>query len=280
MRSDLRRWAVPAIVAAMALTTAACSGIDTPMPPNGPDNQFFSTNNSLIRIVNGSPTAGSPCVVAGVSTTCIDVVVDGKLAAANVPYPASPALQPFGVLHYISVPSGSVLIQLFQAGTTTPVFENPPNPAPQLKLTAGKKYSFVLAGNAPVAPDPFFTGYLFSDGLFNSQFGQVMADFHNASPNAGSQQFEVVCNACPAGGQKIGSPAGAGSSVGPVNLLPSGGYTLGTTTKQIPVSQINGADTSDVLPDPFGRPNVSIYLVDTLGGAGNFQVIGVEDQNG
>ena len=284
MRPKFGQWAVPGVVALIGLILAACSGIDSPAPTNGPDQQSFSTNNSLLRIVNGSPTAGSPCVVAGQATTCVDIVVDGKLVAANVPYPAVPAAQTqFAVLPYISIPSGAVLIQIYQSGTTNLVFENPPPPLPQLgKLTAGKKYSFVLAGNAPVAPDPFFNGFLFTDGLFNSQPGQVMADFHNASPNAGSQQFEVTCAACTSGGQTIGNPAGPGTIVGPVSLIPSGNYTLGTTTKQITAQSINGANVNNVLPDPTAptKPNVSIYLIDTVGGAGNFQVIGVEDQNG
>ncbi len=286
MRPLLRYWATAAAALVACVFAANCSGIDTPAPPNGPSSQSFSTNNALIRVVNGSPTAGSACVVGGQATTCVDVYVDGKPVALGVPYPTIPALVPFAVLPYISVPSGPALVQIYQSGTSNLVFEPVPSPAPslgapQITLSANKKYSLVLAGNAPIAPEPFFPAYLFADGLFNSQFGQVMGDFHNASPNAGSQQFEVVCNACPAGGEKIGSSAvGPGSVVGPVNMIPSGGYTLGTTTKQIPASQINGTNTGNVLPDPFGKPNVNIYLIDTLGGSGSFQVIGVEDRNG
>jgi hypothetical protein len=280
MRPTLQHISAWAVAVLVSLSVASCTGIDTPMPPNGPDPQSFSTNNALIRIVNGSPTAGSACVVGGQATTCIDVFVDGKLVAPGVPYPTVAALSPFAILPYVSVPAGPVLIQLFQSGTHTPVFENAPSPAPPLIVSAGKKYSFVLGGNAPVPPDPFFAGYLFNDGLFNPLFGISMADFHNASINAGAQQFEVFCNACTTGGQQIGNPAAAGTIVGPVNLVPSGSYTLGTTTKQIAASTLNGLNTGSVLPDPFGKPNVSIYLVDTVGGAGNFQVIGIEDSNG
>jgi hypothetical protein len=197
----------------------------------------------------------------------------------NVPYPITSALNALAILPYVSVPSGPVLIQIFQSGTTNPVYED----TPPLVLSANNKYSFAIAGQAPLPPPapPFFQGYLFKDGLFQAPFGGSMGDFHNASPNAGNVQFQVTCAGCTAGGQKIGGPSsGPGIIVGPVNLIPSSTYTLGTSTKSIPASQLNGLNTGSVLPDPFGKPNVNIYLVDTLGGAGNFQVIGVEDTNG
>jgi hypothetical protein len=276
MRPTYRHFAAALVATLTSYTLWGCQGGDVPMPANGPNSQSFSTNNALIRIVNGSPTAG--VVSAGCPSTCVDIEVDGTFIARGVPYPAAPALDPFAILPYVSVPSGPVLIQIFQAGTNTLVFE----PTTPLVLSAGKKYSFVLAGNAPLLPPapPFFPGYLFNDGLFQSQLGQSMATFHNGSPNAGSQQFQVTCTACTGGGQHFGNPAGAGSIVGPVNLIPSANYTLGTTTTSIAASALNGANTGSVLPDPLGKPNVSIYLVDTLGGAGNFQVIGIEDSNG
>lgn len=276
LTSRLFAAAVISVVAGVALTS--CGGSDLPMPPNGPNPQSFSTNNALLRIVNGSPTAGSSCL--GGTTTCIDVVVDGTVVARGVPYAASPALDSFAILPYVSVPSGPVLIQIFQAGTNTPVFE-PTTPPGPLVLSANKKYSFVLGGNAPIPPSPFFPGFLFNDGLFNSTFGETMADFHNASINAGGVQFLVTCTACPAGGENIGSIGqGPGKIVGPVSLIPSANYALGTSTTTLAASLLNGANTGGVLPDPFGKPNVSIYLVDTVGGGGNFQVIGIEDSNG
>jgi hypothetical protein len=283
------RQLVAALLAALAGSAlAACQVSDLPMPPNGPQNQFFSTNNALIRIVNGSPTAGSACTVGGQATTCVDIVVDGSTIARGVPYPTVSALNPFAILPYVSIPSGPVLIQIFQAGTSTPVFE----PTAPLILSAGKKYSFVLGGNAPIPPSPFFPGYLYNDGLFNSLFGNTMADFHNASPNAGSLQFFVTCASCPGGGQNIGNPVSVptapltGGMVGPVNLVPSSNYALGakngSATKTITATQLDGTNTGGVLPDPVGnKPNVSVYTVDLLGaGAANFQVIAVQDTNG
>jgi hypothetical protein len=274
LTSRLIAAAVISVMTGVALTS--CGGSDLPMPPNGPNPQSFSTNNALLRIVNGSPTAGSACNVGGAPTTCIDVVVDGTTVARGVPYPVVSALDQFAILPYVSVPSGQALIQIYQAGTTKLLYGLP------VSVSANKKYSFVLAGQAPLPPPspPFFQGYLFNDGLFNSTFGSTMADFHNASPNAVGVQFQVTCNACQAGGQPIGNPSqNAGAIVGPVSLIPSANYTLGTATQSIPASAL-GTNPGSVLPDPKGKPNVSIYLVDTVGGSGNFQVIGIEDSNG
>ena len=279
-----RRFAAAALAALTGLMLASCSGSDLPMPPNGPDGQGFSTNNALLRIVNGSPNAGSPCTVLGVVTTCVDVFVDGKLVAPQLPYEQGGLIgSPVAIQPYLSVVAGQVLVQIF-ASPTTPggkegslVFDQAVN------TSAQNKYSFVLAGQIALPPPnpPFFQGYLFKDGLFQAGFGDVMADFHNASPNAGSQQFEVTCDACPSGGQNIGDPASPGSVVGPVSLVPSAGYSLGTSGHLIQEKTINAVNTDSVLPDPFGKPNVSIYVVDTLGiGSGNFQIIGVEDTNG
>jgi len=280
MRLTYRHLAAAVVAALTSLTLSGCQGSDLPMPPNGPSGQSFSTNNALIRVVNGSPTAG--IASAGCPSTCIDVVVDGSVIARGVPYPAASALDAFAILPYVSVPSGAVLIQIFQSGTSTPVFE----PTTPLVLSAGKKYSFVIAGNAPLPPPApaFFPGFLFNDGLFNSPFGGTMADFHNASPNAGSLQFFVTCTACTAGGQNIGSPVGVGGIAGPVSLVPSANYVFNASnaaTMSLAASALNGTNTGGVLPDPFGKPNVSIYAVDTAGlGSANFQLIGVEDSNG
>lgn len=273
-----------ALAATLAGTVVAgCQGSDLPMPPNGPDSQFFSTNNALLRVVNGSPTAGSPCTVAGQATHCVDVAIDGSIVARGVPYPTIPALDAFAILPYVSVPSGQALIQIYQSPTT------PGGPEGSLvyglpaTISANKKYSFVLAGQAPLPPPapPFFQGYLFNDGLFNAVFGATMADFHNASLNAGGVQFQVTCASCTAGGEPIGkSNQGAGAIVGPVSLIPSSGYTLGTAAQSVSVAAINALDTGGVLPDPFGKQNVSVYLVDTVGGAGSYQAIAVEDTNG
>lgn len=257
-----------------------CSGNGNPMPPNGPQPQSFSTNNALLRIVNGSPTAGSACNVGGLATTCIDVEVDGKLVASGVPYANNPALAPFSILPYVSVPSGPVLIEIFPTGSHTPVFE-PTTPPGPLVLSQQAKYSFVLGGNAPIAPDPFFPGFLFKDGLYQAGFGGSMIDVHNASINAGSLQFGVTCAACPASpGQPIGNPIGAGSINGPISLVPSSNYGFvgkGAVTMTLTAAQLNGLNTSGVIPDPFGKQNISIYAVDTVGA---WQLIGIEDTNG
>lgn len=275
------------VAAVMAAALTACQGSDLPMPPNGPNGQGFSTNNALIRIVNGSPTAGSPCTVAAQVTTCIDVVIDGRRippppGLPGFPYPTTTILNPLAILPYVSVPSGPVLIQIFQSGTTTPVFET----TTPMVLSANAKYSFAIAGQAVLPPPnpPFFQGYLFKDGLYQAGFGGSMTDFHNASPNAGSLQYFVTCAACPAGGQNIGNPVGPGGVVGPVSLVPSSNYAFNAkngSTQTITATQLNGLNTNGVIPDPFGKQNVSIYAVDTLGlGTAFYQLIGVEDTNG
>lgn len=274
----LRYRAVAAVVALLATgVLAGCQGNDLPAPPNGPNPQSFSTNNALLRIVNGAPGTGTACNVAGQATFCIDIFVDGKLVAAGVPYPTITALNQFAILPYISVPGGQALIQIYKAGTTNLIYGLP------VSVSAGKKYSFVITDQAPIPPGVFNTAYLFNDGLFNSLFGNAMGAFHNGSPNAGSLQFSVTCASCGAG-QPIGNPAAPGTIVGPVNLVPSTNYSFNAnngTAKSITAVQLNGLNTSGVIPDPRGKPNVSIYAVDTAtGGAANYQLIGVEDSNG
>jgi len=274
-----RRFAAAAVAALTAFILSACSGSDLPMPPNGPNGQGFSTNNALVRVVNGSPNAGSPCVVFGVATTCVDVFIDGKLVAPSVPYSQGGLPGSAAILPYVSVVSGPVLIEIFASPAVPGGPEGTEVYGLPIVTSANNKYSFVLAGQAVLPPPapPFFQGYVFKDGLFQAGFGDVMGVFHNASLNAGTVQFTVNCNACPAN-QAIGNPAAAGVSRGPTSLIPSGGYTLGTLTASIPASSLNGLNTGDVLPDPFGKQNVSIYLVDTLGNG--FQIIGIEDTNG
>jgi len=274
-----RRFAAAAVAALTAFILSACSGSDLPMPPNGPNGQGFSTNNALVRVVNGSPNAGSPCVVFGVATTCVDIFIDGKLVAPSVPYSQGGLPGSAAILPYVSVVSGPVLIEIFASPAVPGGPEGTEVYGLPIVTSANNKYSFVLAGQAVLPPPapPFFQGYVFKDGLFQAGFGDVMGVFHNASLNAGTVQFTVNCNACPAN-QAIGNPAAAGVSRGPTSLIPSGGYTLGTLTASIPASSLNGLNTGDVLPDPFGKQNVSIYLVDTLGNG--FQIIGIEDTNG
>ena len=79
MRLTYRHLAAAVVAALTSLTLSGCQGSDLPMPPNGPSGQSFSTNNALIRVVNGSPTAG--IASAGCPSTCIDVVVDGSVIA-------------------------------------------------------------------------------------------------------------------------------------------------------------------------------------------------------
>lgn len=281
MSQKHRRFAAAGVAALTGFVLASCTGSDLPMPPNGPNGSGFSTNNALVRIVNGSPTAGSKCTVFGVSTTCVDVFLDGKLVAASVPYAQGGLPGSAAILPYFSVVSGQVLIQIFASPTTPGGPEGNEVYGLPVTTSAQNKYSFVLAGQTilpPPAP-PFFQGYLFKDGLFQSGFGDVMGVFHNASPAAGSVQFIVNCDACPSM-QPIGNPAAPGVSRGPVSLIPSGGYTLGTLApaQTIPASALDGLNTGNVLPDPLGKQNVSIYLVDTLGSG--FEIIGTEDTNG
>jgi hypothetical protein len=172
---------------------------------------------------------------------------------------------------------------VFQHGTTNLVFEGPFN------VSAGKKYSLVLAGQGPFLPPPappFWPVFQFTDGPFLTGVGGSEISFHNASINAASTQFQVTCAAC-ASPQKYGNAVGAGAgTVGPANLTPSGNYSLqGTngTLKTITPVQIDGKNTGNVLPDPYlpTQPNISIYAVDTTGaGATLYELIGTTDMNG
>jgi uncharacterized protein DUF4397 len=262
-----------AVGAFAGICLAACQSSNVPISANGPNPNFWSTNNALLRIVNGSPNAGSPCTVAGNPTTCVDVVVDGSVVASGVPYPTIAALDSFAILPYISVPSGAALIQIFQAGTKNPVFEA------GVPVSANKKYSFVLAGHVPIAPpSPFFAGFLYNDGLFNAPFGGGMISFHNASPNVPSTTFKMNCIACGTG-ITAGTAATGGSTVGPVNVVPSAGYSLtASVAPPLAPSAIDPADTSDTLPDPSKKQNLSVYQVDTAGTGS--ALIGIFDTNG
>jgi len=274
-----RRFAAAAVATLTAFVLSSCTGSDLPMPPNGPDGQGFSTNNALVRVVNGSPNAGSACVVFGVATTCVDVFLDGKLIAPDVPYSQGGLPGSAAILPYASIPAGQVLVQIFASPTVPGGPEGNEVYGLPITTSANTKYSFVLAGQAVLPPPnpPFYQGYVFKDGLFQAGFGDVMGVFHNASLNAGTVQFAVNCTSCPPK-QPIGNPAAAGVSRGPASLIPSGGYSLGTTGATIPASNLDGLNTGNVLPDPLGKQNVSIYLVDTLGAG--FQIIGIEDSNG
>lgn len=273
MRFSYERLAGATVAMFAGAVLAACQGSNVPIAANGPNPNSWSTNNALLRVVNGSPNAGTPCVVAAQPTTCVDVVVDGSVVATGVPYPTIPALDAFAILPYVSVPSGQALVQIFPAGTHAPVFET------GVKVSANKKYSLVLAGQTPVAPPlPFFAGFLYNDGLFNAPLGAGMITFHNASPNAASSNYALNCAACGTG-ITAGTAGTGGSTVGPVNVVPSGGYSLtGTGVAPFAPSSIDPADSSDTLPDPSGKQNLSIYQVDTLG-AGS-ALIGAFDTNG
>ncbi|HEY7994407.1 MAG TPA: DUF4397 domain-containing protein [Candidatus Eremiobacteraceae bacterium] len=274
-----RRFAAAAVAALTAFVLSSCTGSDLPMPPNGPNGQGFSTNNALVRVVNGSPNAGSPCVVLTVTTTCVDVFLDGKLVAPFVPYSQGGLTGSAAILPYASVVSGQVLVQIFASPTVPGGPEGTEVYGLPIATSANSKYSFVLAGQAILPPPnaPFFQGYTFKDGLFQAQPGDVMADFHNASPAAGSVQFAVNCDGCPTD-QPMGNAASPGTVRGPFSLIPSGGYSFKANATPIPASALDGANTGDVLPDPLGKPNVNIYVVDTLGSG--FQIIGIEDTNG
>jgi hypothetical protein len=279
MQLSYGRLARAAVAAFAGIFLAACQSSNVPIAANGPNPNFWSTNNALLRIVNGSPNAGSACTVGGNPTTCVDVVIDGSVVASGVPYPTIPALDSFAILPYISVPSGAALIQIFQAGTKNPIFEG------GVPVSANKKYSFVLAGQLPIAPpSPFFAGFLYNDGLFNAPFGGGMVTFHNASPNVASSMYVLNCSACGAGilAGSAGPPTTPGvavPAVGPVNVVPSAGYSLAATgAASLVPSSLDGADTTNTLPDPSGKQNVSVYQVDTAG-AGS-ALIGVFDTNG
>jgi hypothetical protein len=266
---------------------AGCQGSNLPMPANGPQDQWFSTNNAQIRFVDGAPNAGPAGCAAGTSACSVDVVIDG---ATVLPLLGNfnPSDNPIGstIGPYYSFPAGQALIQIFEHGTATPVFEG------SVSISAGKKYSFVLAGTGPATPAPtppapdFYPAYMFTDTAYQSMPGTTEATFHNASVNAASVTFSATCSACPAGGQPIGTgPLATGKSVNAVNLTPSGGYTFkgvsGANSPTIAVSAIDGKDTGSTLPDPLAptQPNVSIYAVDTLGSP-NFELIGALDPNG
>lgn len=273
---------------------AGCQGSNVPMPANGPQNQFFSTNNAQIRFVDGAPNAGPPTASGSPcpsnNSCAVDVVIDGA-PISTVVGSFNPYDNPIGgtIGPYYSFPSGQALIQVFEHGTTTLVFEG------AVSVSAGKKYSFVLAGQAPASPPPappFYAAFLFTDTAYQSTTGSTQGNFHNASINAPSVTFIADCSACPPppAGQPIGSGAFAsGKASGLVQLTPSGEYLFtgsnsggnaGASSSIIEVKSIDGHDAGSTLPDPFApsQPNVSVYAVDTLGTG--FELIGTLDSNG
>jgi hypothetical protein len=292
VRPTVTQITAAALAAFAGFAIVGCQGSGLPLPPNGPQSQSFSTNNALLRFVDGSPNAGVTGCAAGTAACSVQVVIDGTTVTTAAGTPFNPSDSPISstISSYYSFPSGQALIQVFQfdtvlgAVTTNLVFEG------AVTVKAGSKYSFVLGGQGPALPPPappFYPGYLFTDGSFLLQ-GVAEATFHNGSPNAGGLQFSVTCTSCPAGGQKIGSSNGTdAATIGPVSLLSSGGYSIGATNgtaKSITPAQLDGANTGNQLPDPVDplkRPNVSIYAVDTTGiGAADYELIGTLDSNG
>ncbi len=110
----------PALALALlgALALGACDDDDPASPPA----------TAQLRVVHGSPNAPN-----------VDVLVDGSVALANVPYRTSSA--------YLGVPAGTRELQVRAAGTTTTVIDA------DAPLAAGRAYTVLATGLlANIAP--------------------------------------------------------------------------------------------------------------------------------
>ena len=256
MRFSYRNLVVASAIALAIAAISGCTGSGLPMPANGPQGQSFSTNDALVRFVNGSPDLGA-----------VDVYLDGRLAFAGVGFgaiaptnPNIPGIQFPGTASYAAVPSGQALVTLYAAGTKTLVA------IPFVFSTkTGDRWSVVAAGNHVT---PTFQMLAFNDGHFITATGAFAFDFHEASPNQNNTTLTASCSGC------SGSPGVFGVALGktvPPQLIGS----LTSLTLQSVGSA--GTDTlilnrAQVLPQTFGLTyvNVAAYEidVDTAGHAG------------
>lgn len=245
-----------ALLAAVAL--AACQSSDLPMPANGPNGQSFSTNNTLVRFLQGSPDVATP----------VDVYVDGSLVFSGVSFgQVVPRNPPNFTGGYVSVPAGQVLVVVY-----THVGHALVIPPFVYSAKAGDKFDVALVGRAAAVPSRFQMLAIkeahFNNLSINGIFGLA---FDEASPNAsagGPVALNYNCNSCNPG--ITAGVAGLGQSMPVTYAPPANGYTF----------TANGSNT--VGPIPLGIPGIGLNLTvfEFDAGAATSTIIGVIDPNG
>jgi hypothetical protein len=190
MRLFNRLCAAAALSLIAGAALAGCTGDGNPYPPNGPNPNFFSTNNALVRFVQGSPdldaTTANPTVAQPV-----DVEIDGTIVAQSLPFggivPFNPSTD---IASYFSVPSGQVLVELLDPTTHAPV-------ALPFVFTVktGDRWSIMAGGNHQ-GLTPTFALFATNDGHYVTGNNGFAFTFHNDSPNQGSTSATFTCTGC------------------------------------------------------------------------------------
>ena len=140
-------------LAALAATVSACSDDDDTTAP---------VTTAQVRVVHASPDAPN-----------VDVLVDGTVALANVPYRTASS--------YLEAPAGSRNLRVRPTGTTTVVIDANAN------LAASGAYTVLAAGRvASLAP------LVLQDDLTAPAAGNIKLRLVHAAPSAGNVDIYVT----------------------------------------------------------------------------------------
>lgn len=141
---------------ALALLGAVALGACDDDDPTAP------ATTAQLRVVHASPNAPN-----------VDVLVDGAVALANVPYRAASS--------YLAVPAGTRELQVRAAGTTTTVIDA------DAPLAAGSAYTVLATGLlANIAP------LVLTDDLSAPAAGNARVRLVHAAPSAGAVDIYVT----------------------------------------------------------------------------------------
>ena len=243
-----RRLAVASSLFAVAALTA-CSG-------SGGAGGILGglSNNAYIRVINGSPDAGT-----------IDVTIDGNVKGTNLAYGA------VGVFN--SFAAGTHTANVYHAGNDN----GTPLATGQVSINGAQDYTVVVTGEVhPSYQASTNLGFeTFTEQPFNTSSAGGALNYHNASPfvaatggaNLASVQFGYSLNSAPAN-MPLGSPVGNDAATNP-QPLPSnaintpitlyGQLNAGTTITTTP-GQINTNCTNNQIP--CTTSSLSLYLID------------------
>jgi hypothetical protein len=277
MRPIQRLIAAAALICAGSIALAGCQGDANPYPPNGPSPNFFSTNNALVRFVQGSPDLDAAAATPTVAQP-VDVEIDGQIVATNVPFGAVVPFNPStDIASYYSVPSGQVLVELLDP-TSHALIALPF----AFTVKTGDRWSIMAGGNhIGGANGDTFEIFAANDGHYLTANNGFAFTFHNDSPNqgTGSTAASFSCTGCN-GGPTVFN-VGLGKDVPP--QLDASNDNLNTTaTGDAANSPVTlNLTRTDFLPQTFNLlyVDVDLYQIDA-NTTGDSEIIDVISQNG
>jgi len=276
MRLSHRRILAALATAFAGSLLAGCPTNGTPIAPNGPDAQSFSTNNALVRFVQGSPDLNAT------GTGLVDLEIDGTIVATNLPFGAIVPTNPTtGLSNYYSVPSGATLVELLAvpaAGSGLPPtliglpFEFTTKTGDRWSVTAGGNHIGGLGVET-------FNLFATNDGHYLTPANGFAFTFHNASPNQGTTTATFSCTGCNGAGTEY--RVGLGQDVEPqidasndsLNLSAAGSASNSPVTEDL--------TRNNFLPSTFSLNyvNVDEYQVDS-NTTGDSEILFTVSQNG